>query len=87
MPIWGTGCGGTVVDSAGAETLIENNLRRNGEKVSSVDCPSGVAVDPGTTFECTVHLAGGERKVATVKIRDEKADIALIGLEKKASGE
>jgi hypothetical protein len=30
-----------------------------------------------------VILAGGEREVATLRIRNEKADIALIGLKKE----
>jgi NAD(P)H-hydrate repair Nnr-like enzyme with NAD(P)H-hydrate epimerase domain len=83
----GGGCGGTVVDSAGAEALIAQNLRRaTGQKVSSVECPSGVEVEKGATFECTVILAGGGRETATVEIRDKDADMALTGLKKQGPG-
>ena len=41
---------------------LSNSL---GEKVTSVDCPSGVKVEKGTTFECTVKVEKGAEQVAT----------------------
>lgn len=78
------GCGGTVVDDVGmADKLriyLETSLH---EKVRSVDCPSDQPVDPGSTFDCEVALAGGERKIATVEIRNEDADWAVADYKPK----
>jgi len=75
------GCGGTVIDDGKTEGAIEDNLRKSlGKNVKSVDCPSGVEVEPGTSFECTVHLAGGKEETATLKVRNEDADVELVDL-------
>ncbi len=75
------GCGETVIDDAKTEAAIEDNLRKSvGQKVSSVDCPSGVEVEPGQTFDCTVSLAGGKEETATLKILNEDADVEVTDL-------
>jgi len=77
-----SGCGKTVIDDAKTEAAIEQNLEKStGEKISSVDCPSGVEVEVGMTFDCAVHVVGGERQTATLKILNEDADVELTGLE------
>jgi hypothetical protein len=74
------GCGETVIDSAKVEAAIEQNLHRaTGEKVSSVECPSGVEVKAGATFECTVELEGKLEK-ATLKIVNSDADVEVTDL-------
>lgn len=76
-----TGCGETVIDSAKTEAAIEQNLEKSvGQKVSSVDCPSGVEVEAGKTFECTVSLAGGKQETATLKIINSDADVEVTDL-------
>lgn len=76
------GCGKTVVDDAKTEDAIEAELESpSGAKIASVECPSGVEVEAGATFECTVRLAGGERETATLKIANEDADVELTRLE------
>jgi len=68
-----SGCGGSsetpqqevgsnrLIDAAKTATALEQNLwRSTGQRVSSADCPSGIEVKAGTTFECTVELAGGK---------------------------
>jgi hypothetical protein len=75
------GCANEVVDSAGTEALVEEDLTEAGRKVASVECPSEVEVVKGETFECTVTFADGEREVATLKIRNEDADLALTDLQ------
>jgi hypothetical protein len=76
------GCGETVVDNAKTEAAIEHNLERStGRKVSAVECPSGVEVKKGATFECKVSLVGGKREIATLKILNEDADVALTNLQ------
>jgi len=75
------GCGETVIDDAKTEAAIEQNLQSSvGQKVSSVDCPSGVEVKAGASFECSVALAGGKRETATLKIINEDADVEVTDL-------
>jgi NAD(P)H-hydrate repair Nnr-like enzyme with NAD(P)H-hydrate epimerase domain len=75
------GCGETVIDDAKTEAAIEENLRKSvGQKVSSVDCPSGVEVKAGKTFDCTVSLAGGKQETATLKIVNSDADVEVTDL-------
>lgn len=75
------GCGETVIDDAKTEAAIEQNLEDSvGQKVSSVDCPSGVEVEAGESFDCTVSLAGGKEEIATLKILNEDADVEVTDL-------
>lgn len=82
------GCGKTVIDDAKTEATIEQDLERStGQKVDSVDCPSGVEVTKGATFQCTIVLKNGTREVATLKIRNEDADLSLTKLEQQGKSE
>jgi NAD(P)H-hydrate repair Nnr-like enzyme with NAD(P)H-hydrate epimerase domain len=75
------GCGETVLDSAKMEDQLKASLSNSiGEKVASVDCPSGVKVEKGTTFECTVKPEKGAEQVATIEIRNQNADTSVINL-------
>jgi NAD(P)H-hydrate repair Nnr-like enzyme with NAD(P)H-hydrate epimerase domain len=75
------GCGETVIDSAKTEAAIEQNLENSvGQKINSVDCPSGVEVKAGTTFDCTVSMAGGKQETATLKIINSDADVEVTNL-------
>ena len=79
--VFSVGCGDTVIDDAKTEAAIEQNLEESvGQKVSSVDCPSGVEVKAGETFDCTVDLAGGKQQTATLKIINSDADVEVTGL-------
>lgn len=74
------GCG-TVVDQAKLEAATQSSLEDSlHEKINSVDCPSGLSVDPGTTFDCDLILRDGQQKTATLEIRNEDADISIVGL-------
>jgi len=76
------GCGETVIDDAKTEAAIEENLQKSvGQKISSVDCPSGVEVKAGKTFDCTVSLAGGKQETATLKIINSDADVEVTDLQ------
>ena len=78
------GCGGTTVDPVKLEDTMQASLEKSfHEKIRAVECPSGQAVDPGSTFTCEVILAQGEREIATLKIRDKDADISMVGLKPK----
>jgi hypothetical protein len=75
------GCGGTVLDSTKMEATIEENLQKSvGQKVSSVDCPSGVDVKAETTFECSVRLESGKQETVTLKILNSDADTEITDI-------
>jgi Domain of unknown function (DUF4333) len=75
------GCGETVIDDAKTEAAIEQNLSKSvGQKVTSVDCPSGVEVEADKTFDCTVKLADGKQETATLKIINSDADVEVTDL-------
>jgi NAD(P)H-hydrate repair Nnr-like enzyme with NAD(P)H-hydrate epimerase domain len=76
------GCGDTVIDDAKTEDAIEQNLESSlGKKVAAVECPSGVEVEAGASFECAVTLSGGKEETATLKILNEDADVEVTGLQ------
>lgn len=80
--LFAVGCGETVIDDAKTEAAIEQNLEQSvGQKVSSVDCPSGVEVETDASFDCDVTLAGGKQETATLKILNEDADVEVTGLQ------
>ncbi len=75
------GCGDTVIDSAKAEDAIQADLERSlRENIRSVECPTDEKVEAGKTFTCTVVYSDGERATATLKIRNEDADVSFVGL-------
>jgi Domain of unknown function (DUF4333) len=79
--ILAVGCGETVIDSTKTEAAIEENLENSvGQRVSSVECPSGVEVKAGRTFDCTVSLASGRKETATLKILNSNADVEVTDL-------
>jgi hypothetical protein len=41
-------------------------------------------VKAGTTFDCTIQLAGGESETATLKILNSNADVELTQLKPEA---
>lgn len=79
------GCG-TAIDDAATEDAIEQNLESSvRQKVSSVECPSGVEVEPKATFDCEVTLADGKSETVTLKILNEDADIEIAKLQPHGS--
>jgi Domain of unknown function (DUF4333) len=74
-------CGETQVDADATEGLVEDSVQKSLQtQPSSVECPSGVKVEPGAKFSCTVRLPGGKTVIATLRIRDEDANLALVYL-------
>jgi chromosome condensin MukBEF MukE localization factor len=77
------GCG-TVVDREKLQDTIQSSLEKSiHEKIRNVECPSDESVDPGATFTCDVIFSDDRREVATLKIRNEEADISMISLKPK----
>lgn len=62
------------------QASIEDSIH---EKIKAVDCPSDQPVDPGATFTCEVTFSDDRREAAVLKIRNEDADISMIGLKPK----
>lgn len=77
-----SGCAGTVIDREKVQDAVQVSLERSvHEKIKEVDCPSDQSVDPGATFTCEVTFSSGKRETATLKIRNEDADVSMIGIE------
>jgi hypothetical protein len=75
------GCGSAVIDKAKLDDTTQASLERSlHEKIKSVDCPSDLSVDPGSTFECVVVFPDGKRESAILRIRDKDADVSIVGL-------
>lgn len=73
------GCGETVIDDAKIEDTIQADVEKSrDEKVKSVDCPEP-EVDPGATFECAIAYPDGKQATITLKIRNEDADLDVVG--------
>jgi hypothetical protein len=78
-----SGCG-TVVDREKLQDTIQSSLEKSiHEKIKSVECPSDESIDPGATFTCEVIFSDDRREVATLKIRNEEADISMVSLKPK----
>jgi hypothetical protein len=77
------GCG-TVVSREKLQDTVQSSLENSiHEKIKKVECPFDESVDPGATFTCDVIFSDDRREVATLKIRNEEADISMVGLEPK----
>jgi Domain of unknown function (DUF4333) len=75
-----SGCG-TVVDREKLQDTVQASLESSiHEKIQRVECPSDQSVDPGATFTCDVIFSDDRREVATLEIRNEDADISMVGL-------
>jgi hypothetical protein len=83
VPLLGlAACGGTVIDREKVQDTAQQSLEGSlHEKIKNVDCPSGVSVDPGSTFTCEVTFPDGKQMTATLEIRDKEADVSIVGLE------
>ncbi len=81
LPFGAAGCGDTVIDSSKAEDTIQASLEKSlGGKIKAVDCPADQKVEAGASFECTVVFPDGKREIVTLKIRNNDADLSIVGL-------
>jgi hypothetical protein len=81
--LWMAGCG-TVVDSEKLQDTVQASLEDSiHEKIKKVECPSDQSVDPGATFTCDVIFSDDRREVATLRIRNEDADITMVSVKPK----
>src|SRR6187549_2051671 len=81
LAVTAIGCGGTALDDQKTEDQIKDSVEKGqGGKVTAVDCPSGVDVEPGTVFSCAVTRPGGKTETAKLRIRDEDANVDFFNL-------
>jgi hypothetical protein len=74
------GCG-TVIDRVKLQDTVKASLEDTiHEKIKKVECPSDQSVDPGATFTCDVTFSDDRREVATLEIRNDDADLSMVGL-------
>jgi hypothetical protein len=75
------GCGGVNLDAGKEQDQLKEYVENvKGTKVSAVECPSGVEVKAGNTFECSFTLQGGEAGTVSVKILNSDADTAVTDI-------
>jgi|KBSMisStandDraft_5_1062788.scaffolds.fasta_scaffold710055_2 uncharacterized lipoprotein len=75
-------CGKTVLDPTKTEEqLASSREKETGQKVIGVDCPSDVEVVAGDSFECAIDEGKGGESTATLKIRNEDADLDVVSIE------
>jgi Domain of unknown function (DUF4333) len=68
------GCSDTIDDEKVEDFLLEN--AQVPALIESVDCPSDIDVDEGSTFECEVHTRGGGLETSTLRqVEDERVEL------------
>jgi hypothetical protein len=78
-----SGCG-TVVSQEKLQDTAQASLEKSiHEKIKEVECPSDQSVEPGATFTCDVIFSDNRREEAVMKIRNDDADISMVGLKPK----
>jgi Domain of unknown function (DUF4333) len=72
-------CGETVIDDVKTEEALKDNVESTlGKKVKSVECPSGVEVEPKAKFECTITPQKGKDETAILQILNDDADVRVV---------
>jgi hypothetical protein len=73
-------CGGSTVDQSSEVTLVHKDLGLyNLPQAKSVDCPSDVSADVGTTFVCQATLPNGQEVALPSRINAVHGDTATLG--------
>ena len=69
------GCGSnTTISKSKAESFVRGQLQ---PAPSSVSCPDEVEAKSGSTFECQVNYADGDRGHVTVHMTDDKGGVQV----------
>ena len=77
------GCG--EIDEQKAEGLVRDvwaevrKRDRDAPDLTEVDCPVGVQIEPGETFDCDLEFEDRSKGVAKVKMTDDEGKIELTG--------
>jgi NAD(P)H-hydrate repair Nnr-like enzyme with NAD(P)H-hydrate epimerase domain len=68
------GCSENLDDQKVEDFLLDN--AQAPALIQSIDCPSDVEVDEGSTFDCEVHTRGGGLEVSTLRqVEDERVEL------------
>lgn len=69
------GCSENLDDEKVEDFLLEN--AQAPALIESIDCPSDIEVDEGSTFDCEVHTKGGGLEISTMRqVDDERVELA-----------
>lgn len=64
-------CGGKTLDSKKGERMIAARLKDATGQDVAVTCPTGIKIEPGASFDCTLALAGVPGKVHVTQDDDQ----------------
>ena len=51
--------------------------RREPDRIASVDCPSGIEIEKGSTFRCIVRFDDGDQTKVTIVQRDDVGNVEI----------
>jgi NAD(P)H-hydrate repair Nnr-like enzyme with NAD(P)H-hydrate epimerase domain len=69
------GCSENIDDEKVEDFLLDN--AQAPALIESIDCPSDIEVDEGSTFDCEVHTRGGGLEISTMRqVEDERVELA-----------
>lgn len=66
---------GTHTDTHAVEQSIESGIQDQLGLTVTADCPDGIAVQPGSTFQCVVKAVDGTTAIADVTIQNSAGDV------------
>lgn len=66
---------GMHIDSPAVEQSIESGIQDQSGFAVTADCPAGIPVDPGSTFQCVVETVNGTTAIADVTIQNSAGDV------------
>ena len=68
------GCSENIDDEKVEDFLLDN--AQAPALIESIDCPSDLEVDEGSTFDCEVHTRGGGLEISTMRqVEDERVEL------------
>ena len=68
------------IDSAKAERFIQDSfVEEQGAEVRSVDCPEGVDIEAGKTFDCTVEFTDRTTQRVALEMLDDEGAVRTTG--------
>jgi hypothetical protein len=72
------GCGTKTIDKSSEVDLVNKQLKNDGLKAQSVDCPDNVEAKKGGTFTCSVTATNGHTGTYTITIESVNGDNASL---------
>jgi len=72
------GCGTKTIEQSSEVDLVNKQLKQDGLKAESVDCPDDVEATEGDTFTCDISATNGHTGTYTIKIVKVEGDNASL---------